>query len=92
MEHVYFSNLGGIGHRWELQAMFNYDARYQVLCKNQEEYDLLYGYSLMFGRELELDTWEHWQLRRTARKALGSSLRLLPFVFTTWPNAELRGL
>lgn len=98
MQHVYFWNLGGLGHRWKLQAMFEYNVRFQVLCKTQEEYDLLFGYSLMFGQELELDTWEGWNKKRQMRQLQAHydhslmPLRLPPFVFTTWPDAKLRGL
>lgn len=98
MEHVYLWNNGAGGTQWTLESMFALGTRYQVLCQTQDEYDLLRGYSLMFGRELELDIFRKWLTKRGMRQLQSHHdhskmpLRLLPVVFTTWPSVNLRGL
>lgn len=98
MQHVYLWNYGDGGQLQTVEQMFSYSIRFQVLCKTQDELDILRGYALMFSRGLEVDTWDEWNRKRGMRQLQSHHdhsimpLRLLPIVFTTWPNAELRGL
>ncbi len=98
MEHVYLHINGGFAARQTLEEMFAYNVRYQVLCQTQDQYDLLKAYQLMFSRELELDIFDTWQCKVAMRRVQmlydhsKMPLRLLPFVYTTWPNANLRDL
>lgn len=74
-----------------LEQVFAWNIRFQVLVKNQEEYDLLSAYQLMFGREIQIDIFSEWKkLNGPQEITIGDSqfLRagnvLLPFAFSTF--------
>lgn len=79
-----------------IDMMFGNNVRFQVLCRNQEEKDYLQALCLVYGRQLQIDTWGEW----TAKVALSEAraycdsqyqpLRLLPVVYTTF-HVNLRG-
>lgn len=76
-----------------LDQVFAWNIRYQILVKNQEEQDLLAGFCLVYGREVQVEVWSEWQSTRQAVRAMGCMPpRLLPIVFTTLPPMNLRGL
>lgn len=75
-----------------LEEMFNYGVRFQVLTRTEEQKDFISALQLMYGREIQIETWAEWNERRQAYEVTcGGRLRLLPVVFTTF-HANLRGL
>lgn len=104
MERVFSWHYGNPEGEIPLEEMFALRFQFNVLVQNQTELDLFKGYELMFGRELFIDVFSHWKCRRAASMSMAVSaptygsgpaprvLRLLPWVFTTWPDANLRGL
>ena len=93
IEHVYQHQNGGLFDMpITLDNMFNYNVRYQVIVDTERQFDYLFGLQLMYGRELEMDTWAGWNEKRIAlMETRGLKLRLLPIVFTT-SKISLRGL
>ena len=75
-----------------MDQVFAWNVRLQILCRNEEELELLQAYQLMYGRELEVCTWQQWLTKQRVWSAQGKTLRMLPTTFTTWPDANLRGL
>lgn len=76
------------------EQVFNWGIRFQILCRDQDELDLLEGYKLMYGKDVQVDIWDEWK-RKDKSAVWGSTIqrqRLLPITFTTWPDANLRGL
>lgn len=93
------SNGAHVGQLSLDQAM-KWNIRFQILCQNQEEKDLLDAYQLMYGREVEVDIFEAWKVKRNLSRVRdhydhsAKVLRLLPVVFTTFRThgSQLRGL
>lgn len=80
-----------------LEQVFAWNIRFQVLVRNQEEYDLLSAYQLMFGREIQIDIWDEWVKPIPTLKMTDTSIsigsvhrKLLPFTFTTWSGMDMR--
>lgn len=71
-----------------IDAMFNHNIRFQVICRNQEEKDYLAGLGLVYGRQLQVDVWDEWYAQRQADRL--STDPLLPIVYSTFP-IDLRG-
>lgn len=74
-----------------LEEVFSWNVRFQVLVENQEEYDLLSAYQMMFGREIQIDVFSEWvkhsgpqpvTIGDTQFMRAGESL--LPIAFTTF--------
>lgn len=79
-------------HPMTVEEMFAWNIRFQIITDNEEERDYLYGLQLMYGREVELESWAEWNERRIALKETRRmELRVLPFTFTT-SKMNLRGL
>lgn len=85
IEHVYQHQNGWLlGTSTSLEDLFNYNVRYQVIVDTEQQYDYLYALQLMYGRELEIDTWASLAEKREALwETRRMKLRLLPIVFTT---------
>lgn len=97
MEFYYFTQSRLLpGPKWTLHQVFEYRIRFQILCQNQEEVDTITGFSLVYGREVDVCTWDQWRHRVRMSKiqehyGTGKLLRLLPIVFTTYdPGDSLR--
>lgn len=80
-----------------LDQVFEWNIRFQILCLNQEEYDLLQGYQLVYGREVQVELFSEWRKTCGPQKVMiggfefttaGSSP--LPFTFTTF-DTDLSG-
>ena len=93
IEHVYQHISGALQpEQMTLDQMFAWNIRYQVLTQTEEERDYLFAMQLMYGREIQIETWAEWNERRQAYEVTcGGRLRLLPVVFITF-HANLRGL
>ena len=93
IEHVYQHISGALQpEQMTLDQMFAWNIRYQVLTQTEEERDYLFALQLMYGREIQIETWAEWNERRQAYEVTcGGRLRLLPVVFITF-HANLRGL
>lgn len=93
------SNGAQVG-RLSLDQAMKWDMHFQILCRNQEEKDLLDAYQLMYGRGVEVDIFEAWKVKRNLSRVRdhydhsAKVLRLLPTVFTTFRThgSQLRGL
>jgi hypothetical protein len=85
IEHVYQHQNGGLFDMpITLENMFNYNVRFQVIVDNEDQLNYLYALQLMYGRELEIDTWASLAEKREALMQTSRlKLRLLPIVFTT---------
>lgn len=46
-----------------LETVFAYNVRFQILTDTQEQKDYLTSMQLMFGREVDIRTWEEWNRR-----------------------------
>ena len=84
IEHVYQHQNGGLfDEPMSLENMFTWGVRFQVIVDNEEQYNYLYALQLMYGRELEIDTWASLAEKREALMQTSRlKLRLLPIVFT----------
>lgn len=102
MELVFWQHING-GRQPEpmtLDQVFAWNIRFQIMCRTQEEKDLLEAYQLMYGREVQVDVWDQWKHQRRMRKMQSHydhsklELRLLPITFTTFRthDGQLRGL
>ncbi|MNR36471.1 hypothetical protein D3C85_1543930 [compost metagenome] len=98
IEHVYQHINGGIQPEpMSLDQMFAWNIRFQVLTYTEEQRDYLFALQLMYGREIQIDTWEGWETKRRMQDMAAHydhskvKLRLLPIVFTTF-KLNLRGL
>lgn len=93
--HLYIRGMpvGSMG----IDQVFAYNLRYQVIVDTEEEHDYLFACQLLYGREIQIDTWDGWQQKRRLRNLAAHydnskmPLRLLPTVFTT-SERILRGL
>lgn len=47
-----------------LEQVFDYNVRFQILCDTQEQKDYLTAMQLMFGREVDIRTWDEWNKRK----------------------------
>lgn len=66
-----------------LESMFSYNVRFQVIVDTEQQCDYLFALQLMYGRELEIDTWASLAEKREALMQTSRlKLRLLPIVFT----------
>lgn len=100
MELVFWQHINGGRQRdpMTLDQVFAWNIRFQIMCRTQEEKDLLDAYQLMFGREVQVDIWDEWKRERRMRrmKSLPSGIeqKLLPITFTTFRThgGQLRGL
>lgn len=64
----------------DLQDAVGFLEQSQIFVRNQEEYDTLRGYELMYGKRLNLSIWN-------GHVKGGKNLK--PFVLTTWkPEPE----
>ena len=84
IEHLYQHQNGGLFDMpISLEDMFHYNVRYQVIVDTEDQYNFLYALQLMYGRELEIDTWASLAEKREALMQTSRlKLRLLPIVFT----------
>lgn len=72
-----------------VEAAFNWNVRFQILCDTEEQRDYLWAMQLMYGREVDIRTWNTWYLqkrmndvqRHYTRSML--KLELLPLYFCT---------
>lgn len=84
IDHVYMQ--GQSTAPWTLDNLFAYKIRFQVLVDTEDQFDYLSALQLMYGREIELDTWAGWHEKKDALKATrGMELKLLPTWFATSP-------
>ena len=100
MELVFWQHING-GRQPDpmtLDQVFAWNIRFQILCRTEEERDLLTAYQLMYGREVQVDVWDEWKLERRMRRMKsvpgGIEQKLLPITFTTFRthDGQLRGL
>lgn len=69
-----------------MDKLFAYKIRFQVLVDTEDQFDYMTALQLMYGREIELDTWAGWHEKKNALMATRKQeLRLLPMWFTTTP-------
>lgn len=86
IEHVY-QHISGAQQPspMTLDQMFAWNIRFQVLTDTDEERDYLYALQLMYGREIQIETWAEWNEKRQALfDTRRMKLKLLPIVFTTF--------
>jgi len=85
IEHLYQHMQSGMfAVPFPLESVFDFNIRFQVIVDTEEQYDYLYAMQLMYGRELEIDTWASLAEKREALMQTNRlKLRLLPIVFTT---------
>lgn len=76
-----------------LEQVFSWNIRFQVLVRNQEEKDLLSGYQLMFGREIQIVIWDDWlkehgpqEIEIGGTKFTHAGGSLLPITFATFEH------
>lgn len=99
MELVFWQHING-GRQpnpMTLDEVFTWNIRFQIMCRTQEEKDLLEAYQLMYGREVQVDIWDDWRKQPTPAEweiYVSKPSRLLPITFTTFPthDGQLRGL
>ena len=73
-------------HAATLDEVFDYIIRFQVLVDTEEHLDYLTALQLMYGREIQVDTWAGWHEQKDALKSTrGMELKLLPIWFSTTP-------
>lgn len=101
MELVFWQHINGALQRdpMTLDQVFAWNIRFQIFCRNQDEKDLLSAYQLIYGREVQVDVYKEWMNSRGphevdigGHKYMMAGKSPLPFTFTTWPDANLRGL
>lgn len=46
-----------------LESVFAYNVRFQILTDTQEQKDYLTAMQMMFGREVDIRTWDEWHAR-----------------------------
>lgn len=46
-----------------LEQVFDYNVRFQILCDTQDQKDYLTAMQLMFGRGVDIQTWDEWNRR-----------------------------
>lgn len=73
-----------------LAHMFNSPTAFQICVRNQEEADLLYAYSVVYGREITVDIFSaEWIIDKSPNSPIG------PTLYTTWdpriPGTYLKG-
>lgn len=92
---------GGLNEQpWSVDQVFLYKVRYQIFVRNQEEKDLLLGYSLMYGRDVQVDILSEWVERHgpKTRHIGGQEFTFagtespLPITFTSIYDPKLREL
>ena len=85
-----------------LDQMFSHRIRFTVLCKTQDELEILKGYELMYSRKLEIYTLNQWKQRKPVpyltvsdgkRLLVTGQPHLTPVVYSTFkPGDYFRGL
>lgn len=93
IDSLWCYNHGRRGSLMKLESVFAWGLRFQILTDTQEEKDYLTGMQLMFGREIDIQTWEEWNHRRKTVyirssyakpfEAVAMQPPLLPFYFCT---------
>lgn len=73
--------------RMTVDQMFAWNIRFEVIVKDEEEFNYLYSLQLMFGRELEMKTWAEWKEEYDVCATIDHRYKKvpLPFCFTTFP-------
>lgn len=67
----------------EVDAVFAWNTRFEVIVATEEEYDYFFALQLMYGRELELKTWAEWKSEYDESPRMQRK-RPLPLTFTTF--------
>lgn len=92
---IYMNGVGGKSE-WDLDDVFNYGVRFQILTQTEEERDYLIGLQLIYGRQVDIHTWNQWKNEVRALweiHPMVMPIRLLPVVFTTYDAGNsLRGM
>lgn len=96
---LYQHSNGAYVGKMSLDAVMGWNTLFQIFCQNQEEKDLLDGYQLMYGRQVQVDIFDEWMKDYGPRKVfiggnefMSAGKSPLPLSFTTWQTDALRGL
>lgn len=87
---------------WSMDRLFSWNVRFLLICSTQDELETLQGYMLVYGRKIEIDTFDNWKKRaKESRRhdySLGGYtepiLRMPPIVVSTFKPkpGEFHGL
>lgn len=90
---VFYQHMQGTQQPYtlSLDELFAWNIRFQVLVNDQEEFDLLSAYQLMYGREIQIDVFSEWLRKHGPQEVeIGGHIyhcagdSLLPITFTTF--------
>lgn len=86
---VQFSHGVCVSFAFPIEQVFAYNVRFQILCDTDEQRDYLWAMQFMYGREVDIRTWETWHKQKQMRALQchydhsAQPLELLPIYFTT---------
>lgn len=91
MQLFYTSKPSMVKGPCDIDRMFTSPTAFEVCVRNQEEADLLYAYSLVYGREIKVEIFSHhWVVEKSPNSPTG------PTLYTTWdprvPGIYLKGV